>query len=339
MSRYRFLTVKEVADILYRSDFNKVVNFTFDGKADITDEPTEWYGVKRTRLFDEQYGVLIMGCYGGGSTKIAELENSGRECIGRAFIQMLKNETGKDVAELCVDDTCVPHPLRIGGFQKTTLLDYPGKVAATIFVTGCNFRCPYCHNAELINPKDMETIPEKDILSFLEKRKNILEGVCITGGEPTLQEKSLKSFIKALKGMGYSVKLDTNGTNPDFLESLIEEHLVDYVAMDIKSGLLRYKKAIGGAGFRGVEASACILREGNVPYEFRTTAVKGIHTKADFEEVRYLVRGCTDYYIQNYKPSENVLNPQNLSPFSEAELQEFADVVKPYVQNVHLRGV
>lgn len=339
MSRYRFLTVKEVADILYRSDFNKVVNFTFDGKEDITDEPTEWYGVKRTKLFDERYGILTMDCYGGGSTSVEELKNDSKACLENTLMRILQGEARKNVTELCVDDACIPQPLKIGGFQKTTLLDYPGKVAATVFVTGCNFRCPYCHNAELINPKDVETIPEKDVLSFLEQRKNILEGVCITGGEPTMQEKSLKSFITALKGIGYSVKLDTNGTNPDFLESLIEERLVDYVAMDVKSGLVRYKKATGGVWFHGVEASASILREGNVPYEFRTTAVKGIHTKADFEEVRYLVRGCTDYYIQNYKPSENVLNPQNLSPFSEAELQEFADVVKPYVQNVHLRGV
>ena len=339
MSRYRFLTVKEVADILYRSDFNKVVNFTFDGKADITDEPTEWYGVKRTRLFDEQYGILTMGCYGGGSTSVEELKNDSKACLENTLMRILQGEARKNITELCVDDACIPHPLRIGGFQKTTLLDYPGKVAATVFVTGCNFRCPYCHNAKLINPKDVETIPEKDVLSFLEQRKNILEGVCITGGEPTLQEKSLKSFITALKEIGYSVKLDTNGTNPDFLESLIEERLVDYVAMDVKSGLVRYKKATGGVWFHGVEASASILREGNVPYEFRTTVVKGIHVKDDFEEIRYLVHDCTDYYIQNYKPSENILNPQNLSPFSEKELQEFADIMKPYVQNVHLRGV
>lgn len=238
--------------------------------------------------------------------------------------------------------------MQIHGLNKTTLLDYPEHVAATIFCGGCNFRCPFCHNSELVlNPAGQPVIPEQEILDFLAKRKGILQGVCITGGEPTLQQ-DLAEFIYRIKELGYSVKLDTNGYRPEVLKRLVEGHLLDYIAMDIKSGPSGYAKAAGLSGgpeklpmedfLEKIRKSVDFIKTCGVQYEFRTTAVKGLHTKEDFCEIGPLIKGCRAYFIQNYKDSENVMQP-GFSSFTREELEEFADLVEPYAEQVQLRGV
>lgn len=227
----------------------------------------------------------------------------------------------------------------IAGLQKTTLLDYPGHLAATVFLGGCNFRCPYCHNRELISPPCSSEFSVSEILSFLKKRKNILEGVCITGGEPTL-ERDLENFIREIRSLGFKIKLDTNGFQPDVLIHLCRENLLDYVAMDIKAGREHYSAAAGLSDFNPapVEKSIHFLLSGAVPYEFRTTAVKGLHTEQDFMEIGPWIAGADAYYIQNYKTPEDLPRP-GLEPFSRDELLHFAALIAPYVPGVKLRGV
>lgn len=229
--------------------------------------------------------------------------------------------------------------MNISGLQKTTLLDYPGHVAATVFLGGCNFRCPFCHNGDLIDGSAGEALTEDEVLSFLKKRASVLEGVCITGGEPTLHA-GLTDFIKKIRGLGLLVKLDTNGYRPDILKSLCDQGLVDYVAMDIKSGPTGYAKTAGMANLdlAKIEESIAYLLQGGVPFEFRTTVVRELHSGADFEEIGPWLSGCPHYYLQSYKDSENVL----LSGFSactKEELLAFAAIVAPYVGHVSLRGV
>lgn len=187
--------------------------------------------------------------------------------------------------------------MKIYGFQKTTLLDYPGHVAATIFTGGCNFRCPFCHNGGLVLcPDQIRPIEEEAVLAYLKKRKGILEGVCITGGEPTLQP-DLKEFLRKVKAEGYQVKLDTNGYNPRITGEMMEEGLADYVAMDVKASLPNYARAAGcpDLDLSRIRESIGLLKSGRVPYEFRTTVVKGIHTVEEFDAVGQLLEGagCT----------------------------------------------
>lgn len=229
--------------------------------------------------------------------------------------------------------------MKISGLQKTTLLDYPGHVAATIFLGGCNFRCPFCHNSELLGG-DMETsFSEESVLEFLRKRASILEGVCITGGEPTLQS-GLEPFIRKVRKLGLLVKLDTNGYRPDRLKDLCEKGLIDYVAMDIKSGRSGYAKAAGlpGLDFSKIKESTDFLMKGTVSYEFRTTVVKELHNTADLEEIGTWLSGCSDYYLQSYKDSENVLVP-GFSACTKEELLSFAEHLRTYIEHVSLRGV
>lgn len=230
--------------------------------------------------------------------------------------------------------------MQIHGLNKTTLLDYPEHVAATIFTGGCNFRCPFCHNSDLvINPMSQPLIPEEEILEFLRKRKNILSGVCITGGEPTLQA-DLPDLIRRVKGMGYLVKLDTNGYRPEVLKNLIKENLLDYIAMDIKSGPTGYALASGmpDIDFEKINESIDFIMHCGVQYEFRTTVVRGIHEKSDFEEIALLIQGCRAYFLQNYKDNEKVLMP-GFESFSKEELEDFADILRPYIKRVELRGI
>ena len=225
----------------------------------------------------------------------------------------------------------------ISGLQKLTLLDYPGKVACTVFTHGCNFKCPFCHNASLVTQAAENTISEDEFFTFLQKRKGILEGVCITGGEPTLQ-KDLPEFMKKIKQMGYSVKLDTNGSFPDKLSGILEAHLVDYVAMDIKSAPEAYASAVGtDADFCVFARSIELLKESNTPHEFRTTAVKGIHTADDFEAIGKLI-GDEAYFIQSFKDSGNILG-NGCSAFSPDEMQELLCAVLPFTPRASLRGV
>jgi pyruvate formate lyase activating enzyme len=230
--------------------------------------------------------------------------------------------------------------MQIHGFNKTTLLDYPGHLASTIFLGGCNFRCPFCHNASLVlTPSIQVCIPEEEVFSVLKKRKNILEGVCITGGEPTLYP-GLSTFIAKIKDLGYLVKLDTNGTNPHILNRLIENKLIDYAAMDIKNSLEKYSLSSGIRDFDSLrikESIACLL-ESTIDYEFRTTVVKEHHDKEDFLSMGRLIHGAKAYYLQAYKDSEDIISP-GLSSYTKAELEAIQVLVAPFVQKVELRGI
>lgn len=221
--------------------------------------------------------------------------------------------------------------MRISGIQKLTLLDYPGKTACIIFCYGCNFLCPFCHNALLVTEKAESFISEEEIFSFLKKRRGILDGVCVTGGEPTLQ-KDLKEFLGKIKALGYSVKLDTNGYKPEVLKEIIDEGLCDYVAMDIKNTPTKYALTVGREIDRDrIKKSIAVLREGKVPCEFRTTVVKDFHTKEDIKEIAELLKGEIPWYLQQFKDSGQLIE-EGLSPYSKeemAELTEAAKVIKP----------
>ena len=228
--------------------------------------------------------------------------------------------------------------MKIKGLQKLTLLDYPGRLAATVFLGGCNFRCPFCHNASLVVRGDNNEISEEEFFSFLESRSGKLSGVCITGGEPTLNPQ-LPAFINKIRALGYSVKLDTNGTNPDMLESLINDGLVDYVAMDIKSSLPRYAAVCGVTELdtAPVERSVEILLSGKVEYEFRTTVVREFHTAADFVSIGEWIKGARAYFLQPFKDSGDIIE-DGFSGYSEAEISALLDVVKTYIPNAQIRG-
>lgn len=231
--------------------------------------------------------------------------------------------------------------IKICGLQKTTLLDYPGHVAATIFLGGCNFRCPFCHNSELLGNDAEAAYTEAEILAFLKKRSAVLEGVCITGGEPTLQADVLEDFIRRIRSLGLLVKLDTNGSRPEVLKDLGSKGLLDFVAMDIKAGPDHCAAVCGAPGLdlAPIRESVSWLKAGTLPYEFRTTAVKGLHTRADFEQIGPWIEGCPHYYLQNYVASDLVLSPDGFDGFAKDELLEFAGIVKPYVGEVSLRGI
>lgn len=230
--------------------------------------------------------------------------------------------------------------MQIHGFNKTTLLDYPGHIAATIFLGSCNFRCPFCHNASLVmHPESQPVINMDSIFSHLKKRKGILEGVCITGGEPTLS-KELPDLIRAIKELGYLVKLDTNGSNPKMLVHLAEQHLLDYVAMDIKNSIEHYGTTAGMLNFNpaAVQESVSFLMSSGIPYEFRTTIVKELHTDDDMLSIGNWIQGAAAYYLQNYKDSGDVIFP-GLSGCSREELLHFKELLTPFVHQVSLRGV
>ena len=230
--------------------------------------------------------------------------------------------------------------MEIHGFNKTTLLDYPGHVAATVFTGGCNFRCPFCHNADLVlNPKSQPMVPEEEVLSHLKKRRGILEGVCITGGEPTLQP-DLPDFIRKIRESGCLVKLDTNGYRPEVLAQLLGESLLDYVAMDVKASPDNYQKASGcpDLDFDRIEKSISILKHCKIPYEFRTTVVQGLHTVQEFDAIGRLLEGSRAYYLQAFRDSENVIQA-GFSAFSTEVMEEIRKKAGKYIDKVELRGV
>ncbi len=230
--------------------------------------------------------------------------------------------------------------MQIHGFNKTTLLDYPGHLASTIFLGGCNFRCPYCHNASLVlAPTNQPTIPEEEIFNTLAKRKGVLEGVCITGGEPTLYP-GLKKFIKRIKDMGLLVKLDTNGTNPTLIQDLITSHSIDYVAMDIKNSKDKYALSTGLNSYdvARISESISLLLSSTIDYEFRTTVVKEHHTKEDMISIGKWIQGAKEYYLQPYKDSGDIICP-GFHSYTKAELNEFRDALLPYIHNVGVRGI
>lgn len=227
--------------------------------------------------------------------------------------------------------------MKLGGLMKNTLLDFPGKVACTVFTCGCNLRCPFCHNSSLVLGK-CEPFPEEAFFSFLKKRQGLLDGVAISGGEPLLNN-DIFEFISKIKQLGFAVKLDTNGTFPKKLKKIIDEETVDYIAVDIKNSPLKYRSASGGDCLEQVKQSIDILRSGNVPYEFRTTAVSELHTADDFREIGKLIEGAEKYYIQSYVSSDDILDSSKgfTSPSDQA-INEYLNAILPYVPNAELRG-
>ena len=232
--------------------------------------------------------------------------------------------------------------MRVSGLQKLTLLDHPGHVACTVFTAGCNFRCPFCHNAPLVLPERMQGDEDgsETVLAFLRKRRGILDGVAITGGEPLLH-KDMGDFLRKIKELGYPVKLDTNGSFPQRLRELVEEGLVDRVAVDIKNAPALYGKTIGVPGFDlgPVEETKDYLLSGAVEYEFRTTVVRGLHTEASLVEAAKWIAGAREYYLQQFKDSGDVIAIEGLSAFTGEEMHALADAVRPYVPSVQVRGV
>lgn len=231
--------------------------------------------------------------------------------------------------------------MEIAGFNKTTLLDYPHHLASTIFLRGCDFRCPFCHNSSLVLPSKNHkyNISEEEILTYFKKRSSILEGVCITGGEPTLQ-KDLLSFIEKIKKLGLKIKLDTNGNHPEVLELLINEHLIDSIAMDIKNSLCCYSKTIGVSNFdtSKVEASVSLIQNSHISYEFRTTIVKEFHTEQTMKDISQWLKGSKLYYLQSFEDSGDIIG-SNLSSHSKETLTNFQTIASSYIQQVFIRGI
>ena len=232
--------------------------------------------------------------------------------------------------------------MRISGIQKLTLLDYPGTVACTMFTSGCNFRCPFCHNALLVLPEKIEEsfLTEEEIMSFLKKRFGVLDGVAITGGEPLLHA-DMPLLLEKIKGIGYKVKLDTNGSNPKLLREIIEAGLVDRVAMDIKNAPEEYGRTIGipSCDISRVEESKNLLLGGNVEYEFRTTVVKGLHTKESLVSAAKWIEGAKEYYLQQFKDSGELILPEGLGAYNKEEMNDLCDAVRQYVPAAQVRGV
>lgn len=259
--------------------------------------------------------------------------------------------------------------MKISGLQKLTLLDYPGRVAAIVFLGGCNFRCPFCQNSSLVlTPGQLPEIPAQEFRQFLRKRSGLLDGVCVTGGEPTLHQ-DLPELFSLIKSEGYLAKLDTNGTNPDMLEDLIRQGLVDYVAMDIKAGRKNYARVCGLSRpavsipsclkrssdatcsandgpdgflplFKNICRSVDILKTSSLEYEFRTTVVKGLHNEEDFEDIASWLSGCQNYYLQSFRDCEEVLQKDHaFSDFSREEMERFLEIVQKEIPQASLRGV
>lgn len=257
--------------------------------------------------------------------------------------------------------------MKIHGLNKLTLLDYPGLMACLIFTGACNYRCPFCHNASLVlDPNSQPAISAEEIFTFLQSRKGILEGVCITGGEPTLQA-DLPDFIRKIKAMGFRVKLDTNGSRPGILKALLDENLLDYVAMDIKNAPSKYLSTIGLpktqnsiasaedtdtsakdalCGFDNlitdsVRQSAELLMQSDIPYEFRTTVVKELHSKDDLITIGKWLNGARAYYLQAFRDSETLVGAGlgDFHAYEPEQMRTFCDMLKPYFKTVETRGI
>ncbi len=228
--------------------------------------------------------------------------------------------------------------MKIAGLQKLTLLDYPEHTACTVFTAGCNFRCPFCHNSDVVYNKT-EGVSEEEFFEFLASRKGKLDGVCITGGEPLLQP-DLIEFMQKIRKLGFLIKLDTNGSLHDKLVAIVNEGLCDYVAMDVKSSPNGYNIACGGMVNvdNVLKSIAFLIGQNKIDYEFRTTVVKQLHSKQDFEEIASLLTGCKRYFLQQYKHSHKVIK-EGYSAYSEVEMKEFCKIVKGFGINCALRGI
>jgi len=239
--------------------------------------------------------------------------------------------------------------MEIGGLQKLTLIDFPGRISCTVFLSGCNFRCPFCYSSEIVLPEKIKKQPkisEKEFFGFLKEKKNLLEGVVICGGEPTIN-KDLPRFIKKIKKLGYAVKLDTNGSNPVMLKQLIGKKLIDYVAMDIKGPKEKYGKMTGKKiDIKKIEKSIKILKEGKVAFEFRTTIPPNLLKKEDIVKVmRWILslgskgfNGQIKYFLQNFRP-EKTIDPkfEKIRPYSQEDLLEIQKAVCPFFEICQVR--
>ena len=230
--------------------------------------------------------------------------------------------------------------MKLIGLQKMTVLDFPGRVACIVFTFGCNFRCPFCHNASLVTGDGESDVSEEEFFSFLKKRKGLLDGVCVTGGEPLLQN-DIEDFLFKIKELGYQVKLDTNGMFPEKLKKVVKAGLVDYVAMDIKNSPEYYAVTVGKEelDFEKIKESVdFLINEADVEYEFRTTVVAEFHTESAFDDIGELIKGAKNYYLQSFVDSGDLIG-NNLNALPKNIMQKMADRVSKYVQNVSLRGV
>lgn len=234
--------------------------------------------------------------------------------------------------------------MKITGLQKMTLLDFPGRIACTVFLQGCNFRCPFCHNSDLLGPEGMTDIPVEELLSFLKKRRGMLDGVCITGGEPTVQ-KDLPELLRSIRQLGYPVKLDTNGSNPNMLKTLVSEGLVDYVAMDIKNCKEKYGTTSGvpGLSMDKIEESLTFLLSDAVDYELRTTVVRELHEEKDFQKMAdWILSLCSGnrakrLFLQSFVARDSVLCPGYSAPERE-EMENFLVAVSVCAESAQIRG-
>lgn len=229
----------------------------------------------------------------------------------------------------------------LGGLQKTTLIDYPGRVACTVFISGCNFRCPFCYSPELVLPERIRTQPqisEEEFFVFLEERKGLLEGVVVCGGEPTFS-KELPDFLERIKKTGFLVKLDTNGSNPAMLKRLVNEKLVDYVAMDIKASFLNYEKATGGRrDLEKIKESIEIIKNSMIDYEFRSTVVPGLHAREDILQIAKDIKPAKRYFLQSFRAEKN-LDPEfeKVKPYPKEFLLELQRAISPFFETCQVR--
>ena len=229
--------------------------------------------------------------------------------------------------------------MEIQGLQKMTLLDYPGRVACTVFLGGCDLRCPFCHNGGLVLEAAPPQLDSGELLSFLKKRVGLLDGVCITGGEPLLRP-GLAGLLAQIKELGYPVKLDTNGSHPERLRSLVEAGLIDYAAMDIKNSPQRYGETAGlpGLELTPFRESVSYLLQGTVDSEFRTTVARAFHDAGSFRAIGPWIAGAKRYFLQSFVDRDSVIQA-GLHPWDKSALEHFAELVRPYVQQVEVRGV
>ena len=229
--------------------------------------------------------------------------------------------------------------MKIQGLQKMTLLDFPGKVACTVFLGGCDFRCPFCHNGELLDGAAPALLDDQELLKFLKGRKGLLDGVAVTGGEPLLR-KDLPELLRAVRDLGFSVKVDTNGNHPDALEGLLREGLADYVAMDIKNSPEKYALTVGlkSLDLGPIRRSVELLKGSSIPYEFRTTVVDQLHSAEDFEAMGQWIAGAKAYYLQPFTDRDSVPYAGFTAPTRE-NLEKYASVARVYVPYTSIRGV
>ena len=229
--------------------------------------------------------------------------------------------------------------MRIAGLQKMTLLDFPQRIACTVFLPGCNLRCPFCHNASLVlRPGEQPMMEQEELLTFLQGRKGKLDGVCITGGEPTLH-KDLPELIRSVKNMGFQVKLDTNGSDPEMLSCLLNESLLDYAAMDIKNSPERYCNTCGGVDILPqVKESAKLLMNSKIDYEFRTTVCHPFHDAEAIRSIAQWLNGAKQYFLQAFVDSGDLIG-QGLSALTPQQMDTLRQAALPYIENTHIRGI